>query len=122
MKLEDLQKHWDRFGETDPLWAILTKPGTEGGRWDITEFLTTGVDEIQEVIQYAQAIAPGFAMGRALDFGCGVGRLTQALAKHFLQADGVDIAPSMIESAKRLNVAGEQCRYWLNSSADLRLF
>ena len=31
--------------------------------------------------------------GRALDFGCGVGRLTQALAGKFSECDGVDIAP-----------------------------
>src|SRR5690606_11991514 len=41
--------------------------------------------------------------GKALDFGCGVGRLTQALGKHFDKAIGVDIAASMIKQAKELN-------------------
>jgi len=39
--------------------------------------------------------------GRALDFGCGVGRLTQALCRYFDECDGVDIAPSMIELARK---------------------
>jgi SAM-dependent methyltransferase len=60
--------------------------------------------------------------GVALDFGCGVGRLTQALAPHFVRVYGVDIAPSMIEQAEILNRHGENCRYLLNQSSDLSLF
>lgn len=39
--------------------------------------------------------------GVALDFGCGVGRLTRALAAFFDRATGVDISSSMIEEAKK---------------------
>ncbi len=52
-----------------------------------------------------------FPKRRALDFGCGVGRLTQALARHFNIVDGVDIAPSMIELANQFNRSGGRCRY-----------
>ena len=37
---------------------------------------------------------------RALDFGCGVGRLVMPLASRFDEAVGVDISPSMIEIAR----------------------
>jgi SAM-dependent methyltransferase len=60
--------------------------------------------------------------GRALDFGCGPGRLTQAMAGHFERVDGVDIAPGMIECARALNQAGHRCTYHLNATGDLRLF
>ena len=33
---------------------------------------------------------------RSLDFGCGIGRLTQAMAEFFEVCDGVDISPTMI--------------------------
>ena len=60
--------------------------------------------------------------GRALDFGCGVGRLTQALAEHFDSCDGVDLAASMIERARELNENGERVRFHHNDAPDLRLF
>ena len=41
--------------------------------------------------------------GRALDFGCGVGRLTQALARRMESVVGADISPVMIDLAQRLN-------------------
>ena len=60
--------------------------------------------------------------GRALDFGCGAGRISQALARHFEHVVGVDIAPSMIALANQHNRHGERCRYVLNEHADLRQF
>lgn len=60
--------------------------------------------------------------GRALDFGCGVGRATQALALHFDEVVGIDIAPSMIKLADQFNRHGEKCRHLVNDSKDLHLF
>ncbi len=60
--------------------------------------------------------------GRALDFGCGVGRLSQALAATFDRVDGVDISESMIRSALEFNRHGDKCKYHVNTRDDLRLF
>lgn len=60
--------------------------------------------------------------GRALDFGCGVGRLTQALCLHFDECHGVDIAPSMIEAARAFNRHGDKCHYHLNEADNLQMF
>jgi ubiquinone/menaquinone biosynthesis C-methylase UbiE len=57
-----------------------------------------------------------------LDFGCGAGRISQALARHFDRVIGVDIAPSMIALANQHNRHGERCRYVLNEQPDLRQF
>ena len=73
-------------------------------------------------MKYAATLPVGFARRRALDFGCGIGRLTQALAAHFSEIHGVDIAPSMIRAAQRFNCYGERCHYDLNPEGDLRLF
>jgi 2-polyprenyl-3-methyl-5-hydroxy-6-metoxy-1,4-benzoquinol methylase len=59
---------------------------------------------------------------RALDFGCGVGRLSQALAKYFSTVDGVDISPSMIDLAKKYNRFENKVTYHLNNKNDLTLF
>ena len=122
MKLEELQKNWDEFGKADPLWAILTKPGTEGGRWDLDEFFATGRHEIRNVLDSVQAHNGSVPNGRALDFGCGVGRLSQALCLHFDEVTGVDIAPAMLEQANKFNRFPGKCTYVLNEREDLQMF
>ena len=59
---------------------------------------------------------------RALDFGCGVGRLTQPLADHFEEVRGVDVSPVMLEQARQFNRHGDRCQYVWNDAADLRMF
>lgn len=122
MEIRDLQKNWDAIGRSDPLWAILTAPEKRGGLWEMGEFLETGRRDIGAIMRRLVALGFPILHGRALDFGCGVGRLTQALCDHFDECVGIDIAPSMIEQARRLNRFGERCRYFVNDSDDLALF
>jgi SAM-dependent methyltransferase len=121
MDLELLKENWEAFGDQDPLWAILTVPDRRGGRWDLDEFLQTGETEIAGVLDELAAFGVRVRPGRALDFGCGVGRLTQALAGRFERSDGVDIATSMVEEARRINRFGDRVQYHLNAG-DLSLF
>ena len=122
MDLDDLQRHWNEWGRRDPYWAIISRPDRRGNRWDLEEFLRTGRDEIDALLAWMQELGIAVRFGRALDFGCGVGRLTQGLARTFAECDGVDIAPSMIERAKELNQFGDRCRYHVNDRDDLALF
>jgi SAM-dependent methyltransferase len=122
MNLDRLQRHWDEFGRRDPYWAILTDPSKKGNRWDLDEFFKTGEREVDEVLAWVESLGVPPRRGRALDFGCGAGRISQALARHFDAVVGVDIAPSMIVLANQHNRHGERCRYVLNEHADLRQF
>jgi SAM-dependent methyltransferase len=122
VELKEVQRNWNLFGETDPLGAILTVPSKMRGKWDEREFFQKGVDEIDAVMEYIRPFRPDLPRGEALDFGCGVGRLTQALARHFDRCVGVDIAPSMIALANRYNRFGRRCEYVLNEVNDLSRF
>lgn len=122
MDLEELQKNWNEFGHRDPLWAILTYPGRRNGKWDLAEFFASGREEISELMRQAHGLCLPARRGAALDFGCGVGRLAQALCAWFERASGVDIAPSMIELAREYNRYGEKCEYFQNSRDDLAIF
>jgi ubiquinone/menaquinone biosynthesis C-methylase UbiE len=122
MNLKELQNNWNTFGKQDPLWAIATWPEKKGNRWKLEEFFELGKKEVEGVLNHLKILGVTIHQGRALDFGCGVGRLTQALANHFDEVVGVDIAPSMIQLAKRYNRHGSRCQYYLNEVDDLTVF
>ena len=88
----------------------------------VAPFFATGRQDVNQVLQVLADRGVTVERGRALDFGCGVGRLTRALAERFDSCDGVDVAASMIERARELNQDGERVRFHHNESADLRLF
>jgi SAM-dependent methyltransferase len=111
MNLETLKKDWELLAKRDALHAILTDRSRADGKWMIAEFMATGDAEIATVLNHLARIdgSPKYD-GAALDFGCGVGRLTQALAQHFASCVGVDISPQMIHQAEALNRYAH-CRY-----------
>ena len=122
MDLKNLQSNWEAFGQEDPLWAILTDPDKKGNKWTQEEFFKTGWFKIRDVMQELEELKIEFSKDKALDFGCGVGRLTRHLGEHFKEVNGVDIAPTMIEKAKELNILGDRCHFHLNEKDDLTLF
>ncbi len=96
--------------------AILT----EKANWNQKEFFETGSKEISELLEKTKQIH--FERGRALDFGCGLGRLSRALADHFEQVIGVDISKRMIDLAIQYNDDCKNCKFYLNETADLKAF
>lgn len=122
MDLRKLQKNWNTFGKIDPLWSNITFPSKKNRRWQLDEFFATGVREINAIMEHIKLLNLDIPRRKALDFGCGVGRLTQALAHFFDKVYSVDIAPSMITLAKKYNRHGDKCRYYLNESDDLKIF
>lgn len=121
-RVQRLQQVWEAYAQEDPLWAIISTPTKRGGKWDLNEFLATGVHEISELLKTLATHEIAFDPAAALDFGCGVGRLSQALARHFESVCGVDISPTMIDTAEKLNQFPAECRYFVNAADDLRLF
>jgi len=120
MNLDKLKNDWESLAERDALWAILTDAAKASGKWDITEFMATGEAEIETVLGHLARIgfSPDFG-GSALDFGCGVGRLAQPLARRFASCIGLDISQQMIEKAEALNQC-TNCQYVVADS-DTRL-
>lgn len=119
--LEQLQRNWEELAQADPMWAICTDPARRHGKWGREQFFATGHDEIKKVIECVLGI-PVAVDGRApaLDFGCGVGRLTRALAGYFPECWGVDISPTMVRLAGEFNGDLPQCRFLLNERGDLK--
>jgi ubiquinone/menaquinone biosynthesis C-methylase UbiE len=122
LRLEELQRNWNEYARTDALWSILTVDEKKGNRWQVEEFFETGVLEIDAALRQISDLGVTIERYKTLDFGCGVGRLTQALAIHFAEVWGVDIAPSMIERANSYNKHGIRCRFIVNDRSDLGIF
>jgi SAM-dependent methyltransferase len=104
MKLWQVRRHWDALARADPYFAVLTEGDKQGNRWALEEFFSTGVAEVEGDLARVRACGAALPPGEALDFGCGAGRLTQALAPHFSRVTGVDISGEMIALAR------EHCR------------
>jgi ubiquinone/menaquinone biosynthesis C-methylase UbiE len=60
--------------------------------------------------------------GTALDVGCGVGRLSQALADRYDEVIGVVISAPMLVHAKAFDSSQGRCRFVLNTEPHLRQF
>jgi SAM-dependent methyltransferase len=120
--LDDSQRFWDAHARRDPLWAVLSEAGKEARRWDVRRFFQTGLNEVALMFYELESRGITVHHGAALDFGCGVGRLTQALAARFAQVVGVDVSPKMIETATALNPFPERARFVWNAEPHLRPF
>lgn len=118
MGLSDVARSWDRLCRKDPLWAVLTDRGR--ARWDRSEFLATGVAEIQAVLRRLATLGMSPRTDVALDFGCGAGRLTYGLVvAGFDEAIGVDVSAEMIAAAGDLVDDPVRCHFLLNDRPDL---
>ena len=118
--LAELKNDWEHLAERDALWAILTDNRKVGGKWEVDEFMATGVAEIDTVLRHLRRIrqVPD-PNGAVLDFGCGVGRLTQALAPSLcLLCRRGYFWSRWIEKAEALN-RHLHCRYVVNAEEKL---
>ncbi|GAB5559081.1 MAG: hypothetical protein SynsKO_07280 [Synoicihabitans sp.] len=122
MRLWHNKTVWEKLARQDPYWAVLTDPEKSNNRWNVDEFFATGRTTVNDDMAVIRAALPTLSTGHALDFGCGVGRLTQALGDHFDHVTGVDIAAPMIELANQHNKRPESVKFRLNPASDLALF
>jgi SAM-dependent methyltransferase len=118
VELRALRRRWDTFGRRDPLGAILD-PLQGGEERDLDAFFAWGEREIAAVLDDGAGRGLPRSRRSALDFGCGAGRLTQAMAARFDRAVGVDISPVMTGLAVELNRHGDRCTYVVNETDTL---
>lgn len=122
MNLKQLERQWDRNAKLESMRSIIWRNDkSKNWKWDQKAFFDTGITEIEELFNYIDSLKFEIQNIKALDFGCGIGRLTQALALHYDEVYGVDISSSMIEEAKKINMF-DNCTYIHNPKDDLCIF
>ena len=114
------RQSWEDWGAVDPIYAILTDPQYRLGGGDVAAFLASG----EAIIRYLMAECDRLGLcenrGTALDFGCGVGRLTVPLTEYFDGVVGIDIASSMIARARAMH--GDRCQFAVHHGEDLSIY
>jgi ubiquinone/menaquinone biosynthesis C-methylase UbiE len=120
--LQTLQKTWTKLGSMDPLWAILSDPSKENGRWKLDEFFNTGMGQLKAIQDEISQMDCSHGYDRCLDFGCGIGRMSRAFGTIFKEVHGVDIASSMIREAKKHHQDYPGIHFHHNRKSDLKLF
>ena len=100
----DSDNAWRHFGQSDPYFGVLTSPDFKADRMSDearARFFDSGRRYIELVLEVIHKhLDPSFRPSRALDFGCGVGRLALPLAHACESVVGVDVSESMLEHAR----------------------
>ena len=108
---------WEALAAGDALWAVSGKRG-----WEVDDFMATGELEVAHVFDVAAELGLPAQWDAALDFGCGLGRLTRALAGRFERCESVDVSQRMVEHARRLNGDLANCAFRVSDRSDLSYF
>ena len=115
--------NWEGLAQKDAYWAICTDPEKKGGGWKNDEFFYTGRKEIDGIWSYLSV--NGWLpknKEEALDFGCGIGRLSFPLVSIFDRVTGVDVSKTMIQKANEFNQFKDRLSFVHNERPGLSLF
>lgn len=103
-------KAWERFGREDPYYGVLAEERFASANISDhrDDFFESGRGFVGALIRRYESRFGNLPRERALDHGCGVGRLTLPFANEFASVVGIDISPSMLaeagENARRLEI------------------
>jgi ubiquinone/menaquinone biosynthesis C-methylase UbiE len=122
VRIERQEQDWNELATLDPYWAILSAPGKRYGRWDEGEFFASGTVSAAEVVDQMERLGHPCQRRRALDFGCGLGRMTRAFAQYFDECVGVDISENMVRGAKGHNADMSGAWFVVNRASNLGQF
>lgn len=113
-----LRRSWAELAEDAFDWAILGVD-TAAAEPGVDRFLETGEELWSSARRRAAELGLTTGGAAALDFGCGPGRVTQALSRHFGRVQGIDAAPGMVRLARRIDQSAGKCQFQIWDLPDL---
>lgn len=108
-QLRDTDHDWTIIGATEPYFGVLTADRFRRENLNddsLADFFRSGEGDVSHFLGRMRSAFGPFEPKSALDFGCGVGRLTLPLAALIGTATGIDISPGMLAEARRHDKPG----------------
>lgn len=100
----EVMHDWDIIAARDPFFGVLSADEYRADRIDadaLRRFYETGEQDIQRVLEWFDAdLGARPTQGTALDIGCGVGRLSHAMARVMTSVVGYDVSEVMLRIAR----------------------
>lgn len=113
-----MREDWDRRAQQDAERFIYTRDSAS----DTADFVRSGEANYNQLVRpYLPILLRGKPARdcRALEIGCGIGRMTEWFAANFGNVDAVDVSPVMIDAARqRLSHRSNIC-FHVGSGSDL---
>lgn len=100
--LNRIQGQWAALGESEPYWSVLTSPRYRSDAIEANkaEFFQTGLGDVRAIgAALARNRLVSKTDGVCVELGCGVGRVSVHLTKHFARVVGYDISPGNLRHA-----------------------
>ncbi len=97
--LRRMQQDWDRRAMEQAEQSVYSRDSV----FDVEDFAASGQANYDQLVRpYLPILLEGRPASscRAVEIGCGLGRMTRAFAAQFAEVHGVDISPAMIEKAR----------------------
>jgi len=90
---------WDRRAEEDPFYFVDNR--LQYGAPDMERFWAGGQEDLDQIMsRLGLRLSP---QERVVEIGCGVGRITRALASRVSDVRALDVSPRMLEHAREHN-------------------
>lgn len=104
VKPDATDENWKFYGEKFAYFGVVNWPQFRPENLNEQtkeEFFQTGEGYIEQLVEtIRKTVEPDFHPEKAVDFGCGVGRLVIPLAKRCGEVTGIDVSPGMLAEAK----------------------
>ena len=115
-----MRREWDARALENARFYV----NTANENWNDDEFFASGRQTVREevstdMINICQGKDP--KQMTVLEIGCGVGRVTRALAEMFGTVHGVDVSGEMVKQATEANRAVGNAHFWQNNGTDLQV-
>lgn len=112
-QIDNLEKTFSYWGSRDPYFSVLTAPKFLSRNMDdqaLEDFYRVGEIDIRFAFEILEHNGISINPTMVLDFGCGVGRLSFALAKIFRFVVGCDISEPHLKIAR-----DNACQFGINN-------
>lgn len=102
--MRDTDRDWILIGKNEPYFGVLANTeylNTNMTAETLNKFFESGRRDVNALISTFNTHFNNFEPQIALDFGCGVGRMTIPIAENIKSVIGVDISDGMLNEAKK---------------------